>query len=307
MDHFGPTGQGGQPGQGVTQGGGVARKVAAGKGSGACPRRRPVYSGPRWASSSASRWAYWSGGSDRRSRAICRSASRPARVNRAKGRRPGGSTISIGPRASSVRIAVRSSLGWPCWGPVAQRCSQMPSSSGSVCPPRARNSARIRRRSAAVNGTLAGSRSARGGRGGSAEGGSLVEGRRPYGRDRADGAGRIAPAEIGPGAGGGGSANDESIPASIHALKVAQRKYGRVQAGGSRKAVTRRGFRPKPRGSASRATSRHARAQRDPPNRGGMPNCQYQYRAASGSIHARVVAQGPPQPQPPDRVCQATA
>jgi hypothetical protein len=34
-----------------------------------------------------------------------RSPSRPARVKRAKGRRPGGSTISIRPRASSVRIA----------------------------------------------------------------------------------------------------------------------------------------------------------------------------------------------------------
>ena len=107
---------------------------------------------PAWASSSASRWAYGSGGSDRRSRAMRRSASRPARVKRAKGRRPGGSTISIRPRASSVRIAVRSSLGWPFWGPPAQRCSQIPSSSGSVCPPRARNSERIRRRSAAVNG-----------------------------------------------------------------------------------------------------------------------------------------------------------
>ena len=108
--------------------------------------------GPSLASSSASRWAYWSGGNDRRSRAMRRSASRPARVKRAKGRRPGGSTTSIKPRASSVRIAVRSSLGWPWRGPAAQRCSQIPSSSGYVCPPRARNAARIGRRSAAVNG-----------------------------------------------------------------------------------------------------------------------------------------------------------
>ena len=40
-----------------------------------------------------------------------RNASKPARVKRAKGRRPGGSTISIKSRSSSVRIAVRSSPG----------------------------------------------------------------------------------------------------------------------------------------------------------------------------------------------------
>ena len=61
---------------------------------------------------------------------------------------------------------------------------------------------------------------------------------------------------------GSGPANSGSSTATHHALKVARRRQGHVQAGCTPMSPTRRGGRPKPGGLAFRTTARHHRARR---------------------------------------------